>query len=126
MISIFALARDLIDLHVKGHSHLDGVNPSPPAIKRAIGLRFLRIRCLHLVIEVLDNLGNLLPTTALHITVGIGLSTTLVIGIVGLDTITRRPLVETCPTICIIDVTLVLVNLVECHQSLVIDGTRPE
>ena len=126
VVGIFALAGNLIDLHIEWHGHLDGIDPGPPAVERALGLRLHCVGCLHLVVQVLDDLGNLLLTSALHIAVGIGLSAALVVGIIGLYAIAGSPLVETAPAICIVDVAGILVDLIECHQSLVVDGTSPE
>ena len=126
VVGIFAVARSFIDLHIERHRHLDSVDPGPPAVEGPLGLRLLRVGCLHLVVEVLDDACDLLVTATLEVTVGIGLSAALVVGIVRLHTVAWLPFVECCPTVGIVDVATVLVNLVECHQSFVIHGSRPQ
>ena len=126
VVGVSAFARYLISLHVDGHRHLDGIDPRPPAVERPFGLRLLIVGCLHLVVEVLEYGLDLLLATALHITVEVSLSAALVVGIVGLHTVARGPLVEVTPAVGIVDVTCIIVDLVEGHQSFVIHGACPQ
>ena len=126
MIGIFAVARSLVDLHIEWHCHLDGVDPGPPAVEGTLGLRLLRVGCLHLVVEVLDDACDLLVAATLEVTVSVGLAAALVVGIVGLHAVAWLPFMECSPTIGIVDVAVVLIDFVECHQSFVIDGSCPK
>ena len=126
VVGVAAFARHLIGLHVDGHRHLDGIDPRPPAVERPLGLRLLLVGRLHLVVEVLQNWLDLLVAATLHITVEVGLSAALVVGIVGLHTVAGGPLVEVAPAVGIVDVARILVDLIERHQSLVIHGTCPQ
>ena len=123
VVGIAAVACDLVDLHIERHRHLDGIDPSPPTKEFAVGLR---IGCRHLVVQILDHLGNLLLATTLHIALGIGLAAALVVGIVGLHTVAGCPLVKLRPAIGVVDVARIRVNLIECHQSFVVDSPRPK
>ena len=96
---------------------------------RALGLAsgvLLVVWCHHLVVEVSAHLSQFLVATCLLVADEVGLSATLVVGITGVDAIAWRPLMERGPAVCIVDIALVLVYLIERHQSFVIDGTCPE
>ena len=126
VIGIFTVARSLVDLHIEWHCHLDSVDPGPPAVEGTLGLRLLRVGSLHLVVEVLDDACDLLVAATLEVTVGVGLAAALVVGIVGLHAVAWLPFMECCPTVGIVDVAVVLIDFVECHQSFVIDGSCPK
>ena len=132
MVTVFSLARQLVHLHIDGHSHLNSVNPRPPSVERRLrtlglgGGILLVVRRLHLVVQVLTNLGQFLVTTHLTVAYQVSLSAALVVSIAGVHPVAWRPLVEVGPLVGIIYVTLVLVNLVQGHQSLVIYSTGPQ
>ena len=126
VVGVFALAGHFVGLHIDGHRHLDGVDPRPPAVERPFGLRLLIVGCLHLVVEVFQYRFDLFVAAALHITVEVGLSAALVVGIVGLHAVAGGPFVETAPAVGIVDVARVFIDLVEGHQSFVVHGAGPE
>ena len=121
-------------MHVEWHSHLDGVNPRPPSVELrfAAALEFgignlLAVGCLHLVVEVGDDVGQLglLVTTLERCQFDVRLSAALIVSVAGLHTISWRPLVEVGPSRGVVDVALLRVDGVECHESFVVDGARP-
>ena len=77
------------------------------------------------MIEVLPCGQQLLFAAHLHVTHQIGLRAALVVGIAGLDAVARRPFVECGPAIYVVGVALLWVDVVECHEALIVDGTRP-
>ena len=109
MVCIFSVTSHLIDLHIQGHGHLYGVDPCPPTVELILSLG---IGCLHLVVEVLNDLGNLLFATTLEIAVHIGLSAALIVGIVGLHTVARRPLMERGPAVGIVSILWIGIYLI--------------
>ena len=125
VVGILAVAGDLVHLHVEGHGHLDGVDPCPPAVQGAFSLWLLLVGCLHLLVEVFDDELDFLFAAHLIITVHVGLSAALVVGIVGLHAVAGCPFVERCPAVGIVGVARVGVNLIEGHQSFVVHGARP-
>ena len=124
MVYVFLLARDAVHLRIDGHGHLYGINPGPPAVERAVGLAV--VAGLHLVCQVLLHVHNHLLLTGHHVAVKVSLLAALVVGVARGDAVACRPLVEVGPTVGIIEVALLGIHLVELHQSLVIDGARPQ
>ena len=97
MVAIFRIARQLVDLNIQRHGHLDGVNPCPPAIQRTIGL--LRIGRHHLVIQIGNDVLQFLAPVGLddRHQFDIRLRAALVISIAGVYAVAWCPLVEVCP-----------------------------
>ena len=66
VVAILLLTRNVGHLHVERHSHLDGVYPRPPSIELRFAAAFefsvgnlLAVGCLHLMVEVGDDVGKL-------------------------------------------------------------------
>ena len=62
----------------------------------------------------------------LYVSFQIHLLATLVIGIGCLDAVAGSPLVEIGPTVSIVDVILIGIYVVECHQSFIVDRSCPK
>ena len=104
-----------VHLYKYGHGHLNGVNPGP-----VVGAT-----CGHLLLQIL--LGGLQRTfSRQQIQLDVGLRAALVVGMRRSRAVARCPLVEVSPAQGIVDVALLRVDGVESHQSLVVDGTRPQ
>ena len=123
VVDILALASHLVHLGIERHGHLNGVNPCPPAVELVVGLG---VGGFHLVVQVQLHHGDFLVAPRLHVAVHVSLSAALVVGVVGLHAVAWCPFVEVGPAVGIVDVARVGVYLVKGHQSLIVDGTRPQ
>ena len=79
-----------------------------------------------MVVEVFLHLAQVLLHSALYVAVDVGLLTALVVGIGVVRAVACRPLVVVGPAVGVVDVALLRVNFVECHQAFVVNGSCPE
>ena len=78
------------------------------------------------MVQVLLHLAQVLLAAGLNVAVYVGLLAALVVGIGIFHAATGCPLVVIRPFVGVVEIALLRVNLVKCHQSLVIYGTSPE
>ena len=116
IVEILAFACEFGVFGIDRHCHLDGIDPCP--VRHSIGA--------HLMVKIGFYLAQVLLATCLYITVDVGLLTALVVGIGIVHTVASCPFVIVSPSVGVVEVTLLWVNLIECHQALVIYGTSPE
>ena len=111
-----ALARELVISDIDRHGHLYGVDPGP--VVAASGG--------HLMVEVGFHLFDHLAVFHHGVALQVGLCTALVVSVGGHDAVARCPLVEVGPAVSIVKILLQRVDGVERHESLVVDGARPQ
>ena len=79
----------------------------------------------YLIVKILLHLGEVLAQLALYMAVDICLLAALVVGVCRLHAAAGHPSMIVCPAVCIVEVPLLPVHLIERHESLVVYGTCP-
>ena len=78
------------------------------------------------MVEILLHLAQVFLPFALDVAVDVGLLTALVVGIGVLHASARCPFVVVSPSVGVVDVALLRVNLIQCHQAFVIHSPCPK